>query len=262
MIAMTATATQETKEHVIKTLGLLEPVIISNIPQRDNIKYYVINTTSKQPEVNFKWFIGDIIENGYKATRVIVFCRKMNDLRDIYNCFNDKFSSCYFNFKTRPYAMYHARTDEKIKDFIISSFDSADGTVRFLVATVAFGMGIDCKGLYNVIHYGPAAELDDYFQEAGRGGRDGSSSHAVLMLYPKCLASKNISSSTKLYCKNNTVCRRKLLMAQYQMFPSLIVPNHDCCDVCERNCSCVDGCKTHVPSFVNASYNIVKSDII
>ena len=89
--------------------------------------------------------------------------------------------------------MFHARTHEEIKDFITSSFKAETGSIRFLVATIAFGMGIDCKGLHNIIHFGPPLTLDDYFQESGRAGCDGKFSNAILLLYPKCLVSKNIS---------------------------------------------------------------------
>ena len=78
--------------------------------------------------------------------------------------------------------MYHAKTDEDIKNHITSSFNCLSGSVRFSVATVAFGMGIDCKGL-----------LNDYFQQSGRAGRDGIFSTADLLLYLKSLNSQNVS---------------------------------------------------------------------
>ena len=49
--------------------------------------------------------------------------------------------------------MYHAFTSQEMKDFILASFKNPVGSVRILIATIAFGMGVDCKGFYTVIHY-------------------------------------------------------------------------------------------------------------
>ena len=76
----------------------------------------------------------------------------------------------------------------------------SDGSVRVVFATTAFGMGVDCKGLYNIIHFGPPGDIDDYLQESGRAGRDNAQSHAVLVLYPKCTSGK-VSKEMKLYAK-------------------------------------------------------------
>ena len=69
--------------------------------------------------------------------------------------------------------MFHSTTYEIIKKHVISIFQDEKGSVRILVVTIAFGMGIDCKGLHYVIHYGTTNNLDGYFQESDRAGRDG-----------------------------------------------------------------------------------------
>ncbi|EDO29588.1 predicted protein, partial [Nematostella vectensis] len=53
--------------------------------------------------------------------------------------------------------------------------------VRLLIATIAFGMGVDCKGVKRVIHYGPSKSVEAYIQETNRAGRDGSNSVAYLL---------------------------------------------------------------------------------
>jgi len=68
-------------------------------------------------------------------------------------------------------------------EHILSSFKSMDGNVRVLIATVAFGMGVDCKGLHYVIHFGPPSNLDSYLQESSRAG-----SLSVLTLFPRCFS--------------------------------------------------------------------------
>ena len=110
-------------------------------------------------------------------------------------------------------------------------------------------MGVDCKGLKMVVHYGPPDNIDDYFQESGRAGRNTTDIyHAVLILYPGCLSSSLVSPQMKEYCKNETYCRRELLLKKYMYMESSINSqansNHDCCDVCSRGCQ-NDTCDCH-----------------
>ena len=66
-----------------------------------------------------------------------------------------------------------------------------------------------------VIHFGPPAALDEYFQEAGRAGRDGLQSKPHHVIYPRSLNSKHISKSVKEYAKNKVICRRRLLLSNF-----------------------------------------------
>lgn len=112
-------------------------------------------------------------------------------------------------------------------------------------------MGIDCKGLNTVIHFGPPVDVDDYFQESGRVERDGSYSNAILVTYPGCLKSVHFDKKVKEYCKNTQMCRRKLLIDVYGCQFSPITPKHRCCDICEKDCDCDDiNCRTKLSYFI------------
>ena len=173
MIALTATATKNTREFIIKDLCLTKPLLICSSPEKVNVKYYLIKTQIDSVELIFSDVLSDLTRNGINAKRTLVFCRRMKDLRNIYQVMNKKLSTKYTSYKDRPYAMFHSRTQDYIKEHVLSQFSTSGGSVRFLVATIAFGMGMDCKDLTSVIHFGPPADLDDYFQESGRAGRDG-----------------------------------------------------------------------------------------
>ena len=88
--------------------------------------------------------------------------------------------------------MYHSQTSQIIKDHILKSFSEKDSLVRVLIASIAFGMGVDCKGLNTVIHFGPSLTIEDYFQDTGRAGRNGEQSYAVLLNYTGCTRSRSI----------------------------------------------------------------------
>ena len=79
--------------------------------------------------------------------------------------------------------MYHARVDEQNKDEILASFSGESGRIRDLIATIAYGVGINCKGIKDVIHYGPPQNLERYLQESGRAGRSADSGCRAVILY-------------------------------------------------------------------------------
>eukprot|EP00111_Clytia_hemisphaerica_P014045 TCONS_00041332-protein len=246
MLAVTATATSTVRQEIIDNLELYQPFISVAVPSKPNVKYFLYDSPTKNVEQIFAPYVTDIANNGFEATRVIVFCRTSHNLRKLFSLFDGKFSSYYPDPLSRPYARFHSRTQIEVKSMINKSLSDPNGKVRFLMATIAFGMGIDCKGLHTVIHFGTPSDMDDYFQESGRVGRDGAQSRAILLTYPHCLVSPKISKGMKAYAKNSEVCRRKVLMAQYSTdsFQSF-QPLHLCCDVCEKQCDCnQEDCKS------------------
>ena len=72
--------------------------------------------------------------------------------------------------------MLHACTPVANKQNILDPFQKENGRIKILVATIAFGMGVDCKKVSRTIHFGPAKNVESYMQESGRAGRDGSPS--------------------------------------------------------------------------------------
>ena len=244
MVALTATATTKVTKAVIDSLGLNSPKVISNIPNKDNIKYSVVKSNTKDPSSIFQHYVNEIAAKGYETEKVLVFARKNDHITSIYDAFDNPMQKQYKTFKTRPYAKYTADTDRDVLDYVLKSFGAADGKVRFLVASVAFGMGIDCQELHSVIHYGPPSSLDDYFQQSGRAGRDGKKSQAIIIKYPHSCQSPKIKQEMKDYCSKKDVCRRKTLLSQYStdgMKP--LSELHDCCDICAQLCSC-GNCET------------------
>lgn len=118
-------------------------------------------------------------------------------------------------------------------------FCKANGIVRVVFCTVAFGVGVDVKGAQLVIHLGLTSALDDYLQECGRVGRDTNQmSHAVLLKYKRCTRSKNISKPMKDYIKNTSECRRVILMKAFSKNPTKGDIGLACCDICAKTCTC------------------------
>lgn len=136
--------------------------------------------------------------------------------------------------------MFTACTTPAVKEEILSSFCSSSGALRVVIATVAFGMGIDCPNIRQVIHWGPSTDIEQYLQETGRAGRDGLQSVAVLYVADLSLPTE---PNMKQYYKNKTECRRQILLNDFEVGSTN--NGHDlcdslckCCDICEKICEC------------------------
>ena len=110
-------------------------------------------------------------------------------------------------------------------------FRKKDSCFRVLVATITFGMGVDCKGVHRTIHFGPSKNIDAYVQETGRAGRDGKQSVAFLVYHGLLL--NHVKKDMKHYVKTGE-CRRRTLLRNFDGTSTLSSPQplHMCCDNC------------------------------
>ena len=109
--------------------------------------------------------------------------------------------------------------------------------LRIVVATVAFGMGIDCPDVHQVVHFGPPDNIEAYIQENGRAGRDGQQSVAVIELINGELMVQ-VDDEMKEYGNNLDVCRRYKLFTKFEGYIYNADSACTCCDLCSRFCNC------------------------
>ena len=84
----------------------------------------------------------------------------------------------------------------------------------YFVQLCLHGMGVDIPDIQTVIHYGPSADVDEYLQEAGPAGRDGTARNAILYCYLGCTLG-HVSPAMKRYTMNDDTCRRSLLLQSF-----------------------------------------------
>lgn len=167
LCAFTATATSEVKDDILCILGLQNPKLLVTGFDRKNLYFAVRHVKKKKEEV-----LNYVRERENQCG--IIYCSTRNNVEEVYSllCENGI-----------PAARYHAgmgnaeRTENQ-EDFIYD-------VKTVMVATNAFGMGIDKSNVRYVLHYNMPQSMENYYQEAGRAGRDGENSECMLFYEPR-----------------------------------------------------------------------------
>ena len=241
-IALTATATRDTREAIFESLLFNNPCMVLESPNKENISYVVhyMKKTSSLSEY-LSWIADEVIEHGTGATRTIIYCQTIKQCAVVYstlkvllgeNIYEDPLSK---DAKRVLLEMLHSCSPMTNKENILESFKSERGCIRILVATIAFGMGVDCKQVYRTVHFGPSKNVEAYMQESGRAGRDGKQSIAYLLYQSFQLT--HVEKDIKNYIKSKS-CRRRFLLDFFEVQCSPKEPLHLCCDNCSLECKC------------------------
>jgi superfamily II DNA helicase RecQ len=236
--ALTATATSETLGIIRTSLALRDTVTFAESPDRENIKLVVHHTKERDSRRTFSWLADELKDKGKECERHIIYCRSHDDCTKLYGYFEKRIGR-FQKREEQTYAMYHATTDKKVQDNVIDSFRDPDGSIRVLFATTAFGMGVDVKGVYNIIHYGPPKSISEYVQESGRAGRDNNPSISLLIHYPGSTAKSRCDQNMKDFLKEDNKCRRELVLKHFNVEKGeWVMHKHRCCDICSKECKC------------------------
>jgi ATP-dependent DNA helicase RecQ len=237
VIALTATATPKVQHDIQKNLGMLNASVYKSSFNRANLYYEVRPKTNDVDKDIIKYIRSQAGKSG------IIYClsrRKVEELSET------------LKMNGVSVLPYHAGMESAVRSENQDSFLMEK--VDVIVATIAFGMGIDKPDVRYVLHYDMPKSLEGYYQETGRGGRDGGEGQCIAFyaykdldklrkfMQGKPVAEQEIGNQllleTQAYAESS-VCRRKLLLHYFG--EEYMEDNCGCCDNCMKPRKFIEG---------------------
>ena len=226
-------------------------------PKRVNLRLSVHKVPRLNMLKHLDWLVDMIKQHGKDTPKTIIFCDTLYSVASVVNYITMTLGEGAFhprNSRKHEHCLlgiFHSLSLKEYKERLLLSFNG-QGLRRVAIATTALSMGVNFPDVRYVVHFGPARNLLDFHQQAGRAGRDGNPSDIIVLFYGQQLS--HCEDDVRSFLKSTTCYR----VASYSSFdPDIapLLPSHDCCNFCAKNCCCdsPDSCKGPLKPFERES---------
>ena len=250
LLGLTATATKATQKKIEESLGMISATEILINPNRSNIYLSSSRRGNRGDE------LGNILD---PLVQYLQAKRMDFPLTIVYGSL-ETISSCYLYFSSylgseqyeplgaeslaqnRLFSQFHAQYPEHERQRIVDGLVQGNSKIRVIFAIVAFGIGIDIPNIRQIVHIGVPYTMEEYFQEAGRAGRDGlpAKAHVYYNSYDISEGKKHLSQVMRDYVQKQK-CKREMILGYFGFqVPTASGPLHQCCDYHKTMCDCDD----------------------
>jgi len=235
MLALTATATKKIQDDICGILQLHNPLVIVGDLDRPNL---YISISKRTPDT----FSNDVVPllKKYRGKKILIYCRTIKETDNLTIKINN------LQMSGIKCDSYHASRPIELREACQRGFTNGD--INCVVATIAFGMGININNIRLLIHYNCPGDIEEYYQEIGRAGRDGLKSECHMFFSHKDFIinkyfNSNIKNPQFRFYKDNELkkiqnltcslsCRRYMLLKHFNTKYNILNCNN--CDICCR----------------------------
>ena len=249
------------QQKIVEAMGMISHFVIDVNPDRKNI-YFSSSRRGNQGDEKLVNILDPLLKDLRSRRQDFPLTIIYGNLETIANCFS-YFSSELGNEQYEPidapklarnrlFTQYHAQYPEHERKRIVDELIQGKSKLRIIFATVAFGIGLDISNIRHVLHIGVPYSMEEYFQEAGRAGRDGlpAKAHIFFNSHDISKGRKQLSDVMRNYVQEKK-CKREMILNYFGFkAPSRSGSLHECCDFHQNMCDCDDCVISSIPSIL------------